>query len=135
MRTMSILFHFFVIYISVIKLRFFCAQILITKPIKMCIRDSRFIVRLCELIKHLAVDKLHIVGDLFDRGPRPDIILDLLMRHHNVDCLLYTSQSAGRDAAHGPQYLRILPDGSGTAALAGPWLPDAGPLRFHSFHR
>ena len=44
-------------------------------------------------------------------------------------------QSAGRDAAHGPQYLRILPDGSGTAALAGPWLPDAGPLRFHSFHR
>ena len=48
-------------------------------------RADRFIVRLCELIKHLAVDKLHIVGDLFDRGPRPDIILDLLMRHHNVD--------------------------------------------------
>ena len=42
-------------------------------------------MRLCELIEHLAVDKLHIVGDLFDRGPRPDIILDLLMRHHNVD--------------------------------------------------
>ena len=48
-------------------------------------RADHFIVRLCELIKHLAVDKLHIVGDLFDRGPRPDIILDLLMRHHNVD--------------------------------------------------
>ena len=48
-------------------------------------RADRFIERLCELIKHLAVDKLHIVGDLFDRGPRPDIILDLLMRHHNVD--------------------------------------------------
>ena len=48
-------------------------------------RADRFIVRLCELIKRLAVDKLHIVGDLFDRGPRPDIILDLLMRHHNVD--------------------------------------------------
>ena len=44
-------------------------------------RADRFIVRLCELIKRLAVDKLHIVGDLFDRGPRPDIILDRLMRH------------------------------------------------------
>ena len=48
-------------------------------------RADRFIVRLCELIKRLAVDKLHIVGDLFDRGPRPDIILDRLMRHHHVD--------------------------------------------------
>jgi len=48
-------------------------------------RADAFIIRLCELIKRLAVDKLHIVGDLFDRGPRPDIILDLLMRHHNVD--------------------------------------------------
>ena len=48
-------------------------------------RAERFITRLCELIKRLAVDKLHIVGDLFDRGPRPDIILDLLLRHHSVD--------------------------------------------------
>ena len=48
-------------------------------------RADRFITRLCELIKRLAVDKLHIVGDLFDRGPRPDIILDLLLRHHSVD--------------------------------------------------
>ncbi len=48
-------------------------------------RADRFIVRLCELIKRLAVDKLHIVGDLFDRGPRPDIILDRLMRYHDLD--------------------------------------------------
>ena len=48
-------------------------------------RADRFITRLCELIKRLAVDKLHIVGDLVDRGPRPDIILDLLLRHHSVD--------------------------------------------------
>ena len=46
---------------------------------------DEFIVALAELIKRLAVDKLHIVGDLFDRGPRPDVILDLLMRHHDVD--------------------------------------------------
>lgn len=48
-------------------------------------RADRFIIRLCELIKRLAVDKLHIVGDLFDRGPHPEIILDRLMRHHHVD--------------------------------------------------
>ena len=46
---------------------------------------DQYIIALCELVKRLAVDRLHIVGDLFDRGPRPDIILDLLMRHHNVD--------------------------------------------------
>ena len=46
---------------------------------------DQYIIALCEVVKRLAVDRLHIVGDLFDRGPRPDIILDLLMRHHNVD--------------------------------------------------
>ena len=40
---------------------------------------------LCELIKHLAVDRLHVVGDIFDRGPRADSIMDILMRHHSVD--------------------------------------------------
>ncbi len=46
---------------------------------------DKFIIWLCELIKRLAVDKLHVVGDLFDRGPHPDIILDRLMAHHDVD--------------------------------------------------
>ena len=40
---------------------------------------------LCELIKALACDRLHIVGDIFDRGPRADIVMDSLMRCHNVD--------------------------------------------------
>ncbi|MCD8190974.1 MAG: fructose-1,6-bisphosphatase [Clostridiales bacterium] len=48
-------------------------------------RADAYIVRLCQLIKRLAVDQLHIVGDLFDRGPRPDRILDQLMEYHNVD--------------------------------------------------
>ncbi len=48
-------------------------------------RADAYIIRLCELIKRLAVDKLHIVGDLFDRGPRPDLILERLMEHHDVD--------------------------------------------------
>ena len=48
-------------------------------------RADAYIVRFCEVIKRLAVDRLHIVGDLFDRGPRPDVILDRLMEHHDVD--------------------------------------------------
>lgn len=44
-----------------------------------------FIISLCRLIQALAIDKLHIIGDIFDRGPRPDIILDELMNMHDVD--------------------------------------------------
>ncbi|MCM1191773.1 MAG: fructose-1,6-bisphosphatase [Butyrivibrio sp.] len=44
-----------------------------------------FITTLCRLIQSLAIDRLHIIGDIFDRGPRPDIILDELMNCHDVD--------------------------------------------------
>lgn len=44
-----------------------------------------FIVSLCRLIQALAIDRLHIIGDIFDRGPRPDIILDELMNMQDVD--------------------------------------------------
>lgn len=44
-----------------------------------------FIQALCRLIKRMAVDRLHVVGDIYDRGPRPDRILDMLMEHHRVD--------------------------------------------------
>ena len=43
------------------------------------------IVALTSLIKTLAVAKLHVVGDIFDRGPRADSIMDILIRHHSVD--------------------------------------------------
>ncbi len=46
---------------------------------------DEFIVALSALIKQLAVDHLHIVGDIFDRGPSADRILDLLQRHHSLD--------------------------------------------------
>ncbi len=46
---------------------------------------DRFIISLCRLIRTLAVDKLHIIGDIFDRGPRPDIIIDELMNMNDVD--------------------------------------------------
>lgn len=46
---------------------------------------SDLITALCETIKRMAVDHLHIVGDIFDRGPRADIIMDSLLRYHSVD--------------------------------------------------
>jgi len=39
----------------------------------------------CEVIKALTCDHLHIVGDIFDRGPRADIVMDSLSKQHNVD--------------------------------------------------
>ena len=44
-----------------------------------------FIAALCSVIKRVAVDHMHLVGDIFDRGPRADIILDSLMNYHSVD--------------------------------------------------
>lgn len=44
-----------------------------------------FIVVMTDVIKRLAVDTLHIIGDIYDRGSRPDKIIELLMKHHNVD--------------------------------------------------
>ena len=44
-----------------------------------------FIVSLAALIKRLAVDHLHVVGDVFDRGDHADKILDRLMEYHSVD--------------------------------------------------
>lgn len=48
-------------------------------------RAEECIVAMCELIQRLAVDHLHIVGDIYDRGPGPHIIMDKLMEHHSVD--------------------------------------------------
>lgn len=44
-----------------------------------------FIVEIAHLIQNLAIGRLHIIGDIFDRGPRADIILDRLLTYHNVD--------------------------------------------------
>ena len=44
-----------------------------------------FIVALCNLIKRMAVDRLHVVGDIYDRGNHADRILDMLREHHQVD--------------------------------------------------
>ncbi len=46
---------------------------------------DRFIKSICELIQSLAIDNLHIIGDIYDRGARADIIMDELMKIHDVD--------------------------------------------------
>lgn len=46
---------------------------------------EQYIIQLTEAISRLAVDKLHIIGDIFDRGAHPDEIMDYLMNYHDVD--------------------------------------------------
>ena len=48
-------------------------------------RAEEFICAISELIQRLVVDHLHIVGDIYDRGPGPHIIMDKLMAYHSVD--------------------------------------------------
>ncbi|MFR3902259.1 fructose-1,6-bisphosphatase [Hominisplanchenecus sp.] len=63
-----------------------------------------FIEVFAALIKRLAVDHLHIVGDIFDRGPCADRIMDLLMNYHSLDIewgnhdILWMGAAAGSEA-------------------------------------
>lgn len=41
--------------------------------------------KFCRLIQQLSIDALHVIGDIYDRGPHPDKIMNLLMRQHSVD--------------------------------------------------
>ena len=48
-------------------------------------RAPQFIIALSHLIQRLVIDHLHIVGDIYDRGPGPHIIMDTLCEYHSVD--------------------------------------------------
>ena len=48
-------------------------------------RAKEFIVAIAGVIQKLVVTRLHVIGDIFDRGPGPHIIMDHLMQHSNVD--------------------------------------------------
>ena len=48
-------------------------------------RGDEFIIAICEFIQRLLVDRLHIIGDIFDRGPYPEKVMDRLMSYHSVD--------------------------------------------------
>ena len=67
-------------------------------------RADTFICALSGLIKHLAVDRLHVLGDIYDRGPGAEDIMKLLENHHSVDVvwgnhdLLWMAAAAGNEA-------------------------------------
>lgn len=47
--------------------------------------SDKFIIAICSLIRSISVDSLHIIGDIFDRGPRADIIMEELIHFHDAD--------------------------------------------------
>ncbi|MCD8165768.1 MAG: fructose-1,6-bisphosphatase [Bacteroides sp.] len=48
-------------------------------------RADDFIIAMCNLIQRLTIDSLHVVGDIYDRGPGAHIIMDILCGYHNFD--------------------------------------------------
>lgn len=92
---------------------------------------ENFIIAMAELIQRLVVDHLHIIGDVFDRGPSPHLIMDCLMDYHSLDIqwgnhdVLWMGAAAGHPACiatvirlcirHG--HLDILEDGYGINML------------------
>ncbi|MDR3259215.1 MAG: fructose-1,6-bisphosphatase [Fusobacteriaceae bacterium] len=48
-------------------------------------RAKQFVIAISNLIQRLIIDKLHIVGDIYDRGPSPHLIMDVLEKYHDVD--------------------------------------------------
>lgn len=68
-------------------------------------RAKEFIVAIAELIQRLTIDVLHIVGDIYDRGPHPHLIMDKLIAHHNVDIqwgnhdMLWMTAASGQECA------------------------------------
>lgn len=65
---------------------------------------EEFIIAICEVIRRLVVDRLHIIGDIYDRGPGAHIVLDVLDKHHSVDIqwgnhdILWMGAAAGSEA-------------------------------------
>lgn len=48
-------------------------------------RAAELVIAFGNLIRRLIVDHLHVVGDIFDRGPYPNLVMDTLMAYHSVD--------------------------------------------------
>ncbi|GAA0739515.1 fructose-1,6-bisphosphatase [Clostridium oceanicum] len=67
-------------------------------------RASEFIISISKVIQRLVVDRLHIVGDIYDRGPGADIIIDALSKHHSIDIqwgnhdIVWMGAAAGSEA-------------------------------------
>lgn len=67
-------------------------------------RADEMIVDFCKLIRRFVIDHLHVLGDIFDRGPYPHLILDELMHHHSIDIqwgnhdIIWMGAAAGSEA-------------------------------------
>ncbi len=67
-------------------------------------RSENFIVAISKLIQRLTIDSLHIIGDVYDRGPGAHIIMDILCDYHNMDIqwgnhdLVWMGAAAGSEA-------------------------------------
>lgn len=67
-------------------------------------RAKEFIVAISNLIQRLTIDRLHILGDIYDRGPGAHIILDTLMQYHSIDIqwgnhdILWMGAAAGSES-------------------------------------
>lgn len=67
-------------------------------------RADDFIIAISHVIQRLAIDRLHILGDVYDRGPGAHLIMDLLKNYHNWDIqwgnhdILWMGACAGNDA-------------------------------------
>ena len=66
-------------------------------------RADQFIIALCNLIQRLVIDSLHIIGDIYDRGPGAHLIMDTLCHYHNLDIqwgnhdILWMGAAAGNE--------------------------------------
>lgn len=67
-------------------------------------RADDFIIALCLLIQRFTIDSLHIIGDIYDRGPGAHIIMDTLCAYHNLDIqwgnhdVLWMGAASGNDS-------------------------------------
>lgn len=66
---------------------------------------DRFVTALCHLIQRLAIDTLHVIGDIYDRGPNAAAIMDILEHYHSVDIQWGNHDIAWMGAAAGCQAL------------------------------
>lgn len=68
-------------------------------------QSDKFIIAISNLIKRMAIDHLHIIGDIYDRGLRPDLVMDRLEKFHSIDIqwgnhdILWMGATCGNEAS------------------------------------
>jgi fructose-1,6-bisphosphatase III len=68
-------------------------------------RAESFIIAMCKFIQRLLIDRLHIIGDIYDRGPSAEKVMDRLIDYHSVDIQWGNHDIVWMGAASGSQAL------------------------------